>query len=164
MSSTDNIEIILNDSDLEFLNVWKKERLERKRIKIENDKRPYLIKLYDEYYFRRRINNKIVLPKFKDEGYSEEDFAYIKNGSLPPHLRGGVYDEDGNCLPVANSILYEQMYMHILRKKREKRRAISMKNHFNKNDFKIYLNNHPKDTIVSKTVSALLLAQKIKWI
>jgi hypothetical protein len=160
MSSTDNT---IDFDKIIIINDWKDELMEKERIKMENDKRPYLVHLYDEHYFRRRIHNKIILPKFKDEGYSEEDFEYIKKGTLPPHMRGGIYDDEGNCLPVANSILYEKMHMQYLRKKREKRRAISMKNHFNKNDFKVYLNNHPKDTIVSKTVLALLLAQKIKW-
>jgi hypothetical protein len=160
MSTTDNI----NDYDkIIIINDWKDEFMEKERIKMENDKRPYLVHLYDEHYFRRRIHNKIILPKFKDIGYSEEDFEYIKNGSLPPHMRGGIYDDEGRCLPVANSILYEYRYMNYLKRRRDKKRSYTMKNYSDKNDFKIYLNNHPKDTIVSKNVLALLLAQKIKW-
>ena len=98
------------------------------------------------------------MPKFQDIGYSEEDFAYVKRGMLPPRkMHENVY-------PMANSILHEFKYMEILKKRRSKKRTQSMKHYNNKYDSKIYLDNYPKDTVLTKNVSALLLAQKVKWI
>ena len=136
---------------------------EKEKEEMEKDKRPYIVSLYDKTHFRRRKGNKVVLPKFREEGYSIEDFEYIKKGMLPPEKNKGLYTDDGFVVPVANSILYEYRYMNYLKKKRGYRKAYSMKNHNNKYDFKIYLDNHPKDTILTKNVSALLLAERIKW-
>ncbi len=113
MSST--FDIVFSEEAYQDLNNWVKEIKE-----IENDKRLYLVSLYDKNYFRRKKGNKIVLPKFKDIGYSDEDFSYVKRGILPPRK---MYE---NVYPMVNSILHEFKYMDILKKRRSNKRTQTM--------------------------------------
>ena len=103
------------------------------------------------------------LPKYDDYGYNYDELEYILESRLNPNKINNNMIGNKLCLPFAESILYQEQYKINLNKKRSNRRAFSLKNSKNKNDFKVYLKNHPKDTIVSKNVLALLLAENIHW-
>lgn len=84
------------------------------------------------------------------------------NSNLPFNIIYAIDTTEKNNIPIAPSILHDLEYMNIMEKIHHKtnnyRRCKT-----EKNNKKIYLDNHPKDSIISKNVSAILLADRIKF-
>ncbi len=109
-------------------------------------------------------NNVLIndLPFFriKDIGFTEKEYDDVINCNPERYTKsiGCVIDGKEYVAPVARSILYDLQYMH----KMERRRCIR-RSKTDKNNKKIYLDNHPKDSVISKNVNSLILADKINF-